>query len=51
MFCPKCGSLLLPKKEGSKKILACSCGYKISNIEQTKITEIITKKRKGSGSN
>ena len=28
MFCPKCGSILIPKKEGSKTISTCSCGYK-----------------------
>jgi DNA-directed RNA polymerase subunit M len=44
MFCPKCGSILLPKKEGSKKILVCSCGYKTSKIEQPKITETLGKK-------
>ncbi|MFH1511315.1 MAG: transcription factor S [Candidatus Woesearchaeota archaeon] len=27
MFCPKCRSLLLPKKEKGKKVLACSCGH------------------------
>lgn len=28
MFCPKCGSLLVPKKEGNKiKIVCPSCGY------------------------
>lgn len=43
MFCPKCGSVLLPKKEGSKKILVCSCGYKTSKIEQPKITETLEK--------
>lgn len=46
MFCPKCGSILLPKKEGSKKVMVCSCGYKSSNMEQTKITESISKKDK-----
>ena len=46
MFCPKCGSVLLPKKEGSKKVLVCSCGYKSSNLEQTKIIETVTKKEK-----
>jgi len=46
MFCPKCGSVLLPKKEGSKKTLVCSCGYKSSNVEQTKITENVAKKRR-----
>ena len=28
MFCPKCGGLLVPKKEGSKTVMTCSCGYK-----------------------
>ncbi len=27
MFCPKCGSLLKPKK-GNKNIMVCSCGFK-----------------------
>ena len=27
MFCPKCKSILLPKKKGNKVQLACSCGY------------------------
>ncbi|MAG72188.1 MAG: transcription factor S [Acidobacteria bacterium] len=44
MFCQKCGSVLLPKKEGNKKVLVCSCGYKSDNVEQTKITETVTKK-------
>ena len=46
MFCPKCGSILLPKKEGSKKVMVCSCGYKSSNMQQTRITESMTKKDK-----
>ena len=46
MFCPKCGSVLLPKKEGNKKVIVCSCGYKSDNIELTKITETVTKKEK-----
>ena len=46
MFCPKCGSILLPRKEGSKNILVCSCGYKSGNIEKMKITETISKKEK-----
>jgi DNA-directed RNA polymerase subunit M len=28
MFCPKCSSILVPKKEGSKTISTCSCGYR-----------------------
>ena len=27
MFCPKCKSILMPKKVGVKSVLACSCGY------------------------
>lgn len=27
LFCPKCGSILMPKEDGSKKKLVCSCGY------------------------
>jgi DNA-directed RNA polymerase subunit M len=27
MFCPKCGSILRPKVEKGKKLLACGCGY------------------------
>ena len=46
MFCPKCGSVLLPKKEGSKKVLVCRCGYKSNNVEKTKITETLNKKEK-----
>jgi len=46
MFCQKCGSVLLPKKEGNKKFLVCSCGYKTSNVEQTKITETMDKQDK-----
>jgi DNA-directed RNA polymerase subunit M len=46
MFCPKCGSVLLPKKEGSKKVLVCSCSYKSSNVEKIKLTETVAKKEK-----
>jgi len=46
MFCPKCGSVLLPKNDGSKKVLICSCGHKSSNVEQIKITESVIKKDK-----
>jgi len=27
-FCPKCGSILMPKSVGGKKVMGCSCGYK-----------------------
>jgi len=44
MFCPKCGSILLPKKEGNKKLLACSCGYKSEDIKNAEIKETVAKK-------
>lgn len=45
MFCPKCGSLLRPKQEGSKKSMVCSCGYKPKNIEPIKISEKFEEKK------
>lgn len=42
-FCPKCGSILVPKKEDDKIVMACSsCGYK---EEPKKITEKIEAKK------
>ena len=46
MFCPKCGTMLLPKKQDNKKILHCSCGYKSKDIDQAKIKEIVKSKEK-----
>lgn len=46
MFCPKCGSILVPRKEGNKKLLACSCGYKSTKTEDAVLKETITKKEK-----
>jgi len=43
MFCPKCGSILVPKKEDSKRLLVCSCGYKSTDTEKAKIKESIEK--------
>ncbi|BAA79993.1 hypothetical protein APE_1007a [Aeropyrum pernix K1] len=29
-FCPKCGGVMLPRKDGEKRLLVCgSCGYTI----------------------
>ncbi len=43
MFCPKCGALLVPKKDGNKKAMSCSCGYS-ENVEAGgTITETIEK--------
>jgi transcription factor S len=37
MFCPKCGSMLLPKLVREKKVLACSCGYVADKKETGKV--------------
>lgn len=39
MFCALCGSILRPKKEGEKTVMACSCGYSNSDTGMAKITE------------
>ena len=45
MFCPKCGSILLPKKQGNKSILECSCGYSDKSGKPIKIKEVIAEKK------
>src|SRR3989344_7069314 len=48
MFCPKCGSILLPKKSGKKKVMGCSCGY-IDRQNESPMQireEVATKERK-----
>ena len=49
MFCPKCGSLLMPKKEGEKTIVKCSCGYTSKGDIKTSIKEEVKKDEKKSG--
>ncbi len=44
MFCPKCGSILIPKKESNKRIMACSCGYKTTKIVTTTLKETMNEK-------
>ena len=39
MFCPKCGSILLPKGDSTKKVLACKCGYSNANMKDAAIKE------------
>ena len=46
MFCPKCGSILIPKRDGTKKMLVCSCGYRTGDVEQAKIKETVPKPEK-----
>jgi len=46
MFCPKCGSILMPKRDASKKMLVCSCGYRTGDVEQARIKETIPRPEK-----
>lgn len=46
MFCPKCGSILLPKKENSKRFLVCSCGYKTNDLDNATLKEVVKEKEK-----
>lgn len=46
IFCPKCGSLLKPRTEKKKKVLACSCGYTTKDLGAAEIKEKITKEEK-----
>ena len=45
MFCPKCGGILIPKKDNNKKVMACSCGFKSKDVSAAKITEEVTKEK------
>jgi len=46
MFCPKCGSILMPTEKDGKQVKACSCGYEergpveFSEKKETKTEEI-----------
>jgi transcription factor S len=44
MFCPKCGSLLLPKKDGKKTVMHCKCGYKSKDKAEATIKEEVKNK-------
>ncbi len=47
MFCPKCGSILIPKKKGGKMVLVCkSCGAVSSDVENAKLRERIEGSKK-----
>jgi transcription factor S len=44
MFCPKCGSIMMPKKENNINGFSCRCGYS-ENKETKKVKEIVKGKR------
>jgi len=39
LFCKKCGSIMMPKKEGTKTVFRCHCGY--SEEGSAKFTEAV----------
>ncbi|OVE74601.1 transcription factor S [archaeon D22] len=45
-FCPKCGSLLTPKKENDKVIMGCACGYNNKKAEPVQLKEEIKDEEK-----
>ena len=46
MFCPKCQSIMLPKKDDGKRVLVCSCGFKSSDSKSAVIREAVRDKVK-----
>ncbi len=56
MFCPKCGSILMPRMIGGKRVMGCSCGHvatgTISTIKEevkstAKDVQIVGKEEEG----
>jgi len=43
-FCPKCHSILRPRKEGAKVIMFCSCGYTSKEVAGSIKEDKIVKK-------
>jgi DNA-directed RNA polymerase subunit M len=39
IFCPKCGTILSPKKEKGKSVVKCSCGYTDKKVEKVSVKE------------
>jgi len=44
LFCPKCGGLLKVKKQGSKNVQYCSCGYSSAAKQETTFSEKVEHK-------
>ena len=45
MFCPKCKAMLIPRKEGNKIVVKCSCGYVGKDGAETKLKEKVDNKK------
>jgi DNA-directed RNA polymerase subunit M len=44
-FCPKCGAMMLPKKEGNKTVMRCGCGYTDNNVEEFKVKHTVEERQ------
>ncbi len=44
-FCPKCGSILVPKKASGKYVYDCACGYSASVGENDQLKEAVENKK------
>ena len=47
MFCPKCGTILMPKTKNNKRVIECSCGYKENDLSNFKKIKEVIKEQKG----
>ena len=45
MFCPKCGSILMPIVENEKRSIGCKCGFRSKSKEEMKIKERIAESK------
>lgn len=46
LFCPKCGSILMPKEDGRKGRLVCSCGYSSKEEDDILLQESLKKEKR-----
>ncbi|MCX8208597.1 MAG: transcription factor S [Sulfolobales archaeon] len=45
-FCPKCGSLMLPKREDGKTVLACpKCGYSLRAESEYRHSQVVARRK------
>ena len=46
MFCPECGSILIPKTKNKKRVIECPCGYKEKDFSKIEIIKEVIKPKK-----
>jgi DNA-directed RNA polymerase subunit M len=46
IFCPNCGSILIPKKKDNKVVIRCSCGYLLDKEQPLKLKEVISQQKR-----